>query len=274
LSIENLTFCYSKASAPVCKDFSLDLADGSIVAILGKNGTGKTTLLRLVAGLERPTTADGTGSNPNSSIEIFEGADQLVRTNSATWRECMTRHASLVFQQYADIVFEWQKVDKALQWVRSGQDHYYFNVVNLFPALTVPAAESKYWGELSGGQKQALALARGLLRDPDILLMDEPLSSIDTTLRYSVEESLVRIHATLRKKHAVVVLVTHDIDEAVFVANRILIVSGPPLRIVRDIPSGNTPLDRRDRTYRWSADFVQKRKEVFEAFTALSPSGL
>jgi len=267
-SAQNLTFRYPQATAAVCKDFSVVAADGALIAILGRNGTGKTTLLRLLAGLERPTAEDGAEGHPNSSMEVFEGSQRIVKTDQRTWRKCLTSHATLVFQQSTNVLFEWQTVDKAMQWVRPQQDDYYVNVVSLFPSLALPAGDSrdrKYWGQLSAGQKQALAVARGLLRDPDILLMDEPFASFDATLRLKFQESLVKSHSILGKKHRVMVLVTHNIDEAVFLANRILIVDGPPLRVVKDI-SCATPLVNRDSKYRCSAEFINAREAVLKEF--------
>jgi NitT/TauT family transport system ATP-binding protein len=270
-SVQHLTFRRANNPVLLCEDLSFEADDGSTIAILGRNGSGKTTLLRLLAGLERPTAVDGT-QNADSSVVISEGGKQLVKADARMWGDCLTGHASLVFQHYTDVVFEWQKVDKALEWVRPQKDDYFINVVSMFPALTLPAGEAKYWGQLSGGQKQALALARALLRDPDILLMDEPFASFDASLRHKVQEALVKTHAAQGKKHRALVLVTHDIDEAVFLAQKILIVDGPPLRIVHEIRN-TLPLALRDPTFRWSQQFVDIRKAVFEEFSKLPLPG-
>lgn len=266
LTARNLVFSYKERSAPILSDFAFTLGNGEVVALLGRNGCGKTTLLRLLAGLVGPTVDSST--DKKSIVEISGATGTTTPVDHSSWKEVLPRHVTMVFQDVGSVVFEWQTVEKALTWVRPQKDEFYATITACFSAISMPADFRTYWGQLSGGQKQAVALARGMLRNSDVLLLDEPFASVDASFRYALEEDLLKIRVAQGKAASSVLLVTHDIDEAVFLADRVVLVSGPPLSVVKEV-SVKTPTKERTRTFRISKEFVEKRNEVFSAFFEL-----
>jgi nitrate/nitrite transport system ATP-binding protein len=252
-------------------DFEIEVQDNNVLSIIGGNGSGKTTLLRVLAGLECPNLGLKSRDVPDAKLTVNykDKAGKLcdIPFDYSTWRGLRTR-ASLVFQQYDKVVFEWQTVDAALGWVHQQMDDHYCNIMALFPSLKLPhgeTSEQRYWGQLSGGQKQALALARALLSDPKILLLDEPFSAFDTALRLRFQEELMRKHEILGAHNRATVLVTHNVDEAIFLSNKIMIVRDSPPLDIEKIIHNNTPFEHRNKDFRSSNEFNRIRKEVYDA---------
>ncbi len=191
----------------IIENFSLDIRDGEFVTLLGPSGCGKTTLLRMIAGLE--TIDDG---------------DLLISGKKFNTIAPQKRKIAMVFQTYAlfphmtvreNILFG-LKIKKAsvatmtqkLQWV--------------LPLLDLIGLENRLPRELSGGQRQRIALARALVLDPDVLLLDEPLSNLDAALREMAMEELKRIHHQVGKT---IIYVTHNQVEAMTMSERIAIIN-------------------------------------------------
>jgi ABC-type nitrate/sulfonate/bicarbonate transport system ATPase subunit len=194
---------------PVLESINLDVAAGEFVALLGPSGCGKSTLLRLVSGLERPTSgsivADGAPIvRPDPSrILVFQDPTLFpwanVRANVATGLEAR----GVLKKQGA-------RVDEAL-------------------ALTELTAFAKaYPHQLSGGMAQRASLARALVNDPALLLLDEPLGKLDSLTRLTLQSELV---ALWRSKGFTAILVTHDVEEALLLASRVIVLSERPARI-------------------------------------------
>ena len=194
---------------------NLTVEDNDFITILGPSGCGKSTLLRIVAGLDRPTT----GRVKLDGQEVNQpGPDR-----------------GMVFQSYT--LFPWLTVRENIAFglrekrvpVAEQAD-----IVNRFIAqVGLKGFENHYPKQLSGGMQQRTALARALANDPKILLLDEPFGALDNQTRALMQELLLGIWEADRKT---VLFVTHDIDEAIFMANRVLVMTARPGRVKCDIP--------------------------------------
>ena len=224
LKIERLKkeFWKSRGAGPVVAidEFSLEVMEYEFVAIVGPSGCGKSTLLRIVAGLEKPTE----GSVLLDGKEITGPSPQR----------------GMFFQEYA--LFPWKTVRGNVEFGLKAQNvareernriiEEYLKLVGL------KGFEKHYPDEISGGMKQRCALARVLATDPAILLMDEPLAAVDAQTRLILQEDLLRIWGEdrHREKRKTVFYVTHNIDEAVLLADRVVVMSAHPGRIRQILP--------------------------------------
>jgi NitT/TauT family transport system ATP-binding protein len=219
-------------------DISVEVMDGEFICILGPSGCGKTTLLRIIAGLDHPTS--GTVRIDGTVID---------RPN---------RKLGMIFQDYS--LYPWRTVNEniafglELQGVAEGQRAA---IVRNYLALTgLSEFGTSYPYELSGGMRQRIAVVRALAVDPKVLLMDEPFGALDAQTRNKLQYDLLDIWGKTKKT---ILFVTHSVDEAVFLADRILVLTPRPGRIC-DV----TPVDRphpRDRT---SVEFAQIRRHVLD----------
>lgn len=191
-------------------DVSLSIADDEFVCLLGRSGCGKTTLLNMLAGFEKPTRGD----------IVVDGHPILGPGPDRT----------MVFQDYA--LFPWRTVAENIAYGlrRKGMDAAERKkIVDHYLQLTeLSAFRERYPRELSGGMRQRVALARALAVSPKLLLMDEPFAALDSFTREKLQTELIRIWQAERKA---VVFVTHSIDEAITLADRIVIMSPRPGRI-------------------------------------------
>jgi NitT/TauT family transport system ATP-binding protein len=223
------------------EDVSLEVYEGEFLCLLGPSGCGKTTLLNILAGFERPT----------SGSVLIDGAPV----------EKPHPRRITIFQEYA--LLPWRtvlgNVEFGLEMARVPKQQRRRKAKELLDLVGLTGAEGKMTWELSGGMRQRVAVARSLAVDPDVLFMDEPFGALDALTRIRMEEELVRIW--LQKKKTIV-FVTHDIDEAVYLADRIVVFTALPGRIREIIPaSAGRP---RDRT---GFDFVRLREKVFAALS-------
>jgi NitT/TauT family transport system ATP-binding protein len=191
-------------------DFTLDVYEGEFLSIVGPSGCGKSTLLRLIAGLGQQTTG---------TLEM-DGAP--IRRPSA--------ERGMAFQAYA--LFPWKTLKANVEFgprMRGVPVAKREEVVRHFIELVgLKGSENKYPHELSGGQQQRGALARLFANDPEVLLLDEPLAAVDAQTREVLQEELLKLWSAYRKT---VILVTHSIEEAVFVSDRIVVMTPRPGRI-------------------------------------------
>jgi len=185
----------------------LEVQDNDFICILGPSGCGKSTLLRIVAGLDRPTTG------------------RVLLDGQAAERPGPDR--GMVFQSYT--LFPWLTVkENILFGSRSNEG----KAVSLIEKTGLRGFENHYPKMLSGGMQQRTALARALANDPKILLLDEPFGALDNQTRALMQELLLGIWEADRKT---VLFVTHDIDEAIFMANRVAVMSARPGHIKSDV---------------------------------------
>jgi len=205
----------------VCDNLNLDIADGELVALLGPSGSGKTTLLRIIAGLEVP----------DSGSVLFHGED-------ATRADVREREVGFVFQHYAlfghmtifeNVAFGLRVKPRHL---RPDEATIRSKVMELLALVQLDAIAGRYPHQLSGGQRQRIALARALAVEPKMLLLDEPFGALDARVRKELRRWLRRLHDEV---HVTSVFVTHDQEEAMEVADRIVVMNlgrieqdGPP----------------------------------------------
>jgi iron(III) transport system ATP-binding protein len=207
LSIVGVTKSFGELS--VLSGVGLEVPEGSFTAILGPSGSGKTTLLRIIAGFERP-----------DSGEVFLG-DQVVDDAQRRFVPCERRKIGYVPQE--GTLFPHLNVGRNVAFGLSRQDRHGKRVDELLELVGLAGMARRYPHQLSGGQQQRVALARALAPDPEIVLLDEPFSSLDASLRASVR---AEVHDVLRLSGATTILVTHDQDEALSMADQVAILRG------------------------------------------------
>ncbi len=230
VSVEYITKFFGEIQ--VLSDVSFVAQEGQFVTIVGPSGCGKTTLLRIIDGLENPDYGQ---------VRIGE------RIVSGPAKEC-----AFVFQ--ADSLMPWRTVyDNAkLGMELRGLDiqEYKDRLMELLRLVGLAGFENHYPRQLSGGMRQRVNLARALAVDPDVLLMDEPFAALDAQTREIMQTELLRIWSTQRKT---VVFITHQLDEAVYLADRVLVMGRKPGVIADDI---DIPFDRpRELSLKRTEDF-------------------
>lgn len=252
-------FTKQQGTIPIFKNFNLEIQHGEFIVILGPNGIGKTTLLRHIAGLELPD---------EGKISFFLNDNNNIRYCSKLG-ETMSAVATLVFQDYNRSLFPWQTAKKALEWAYSGDETQKNDVVLHLMELmefTQNGLTDRLPYQMSGGQKQRVAIARALARKPHLLLMDEPFGSLDATWRYSFELELRKLWQTWRPRPTIL-FVTHDIEEAIFIGQKIIIFKDQPIQF----PCG--PIDislEENRTHdvKETPDFCRIRRQVRQILEA------
>jgi NitT/TauT family transport system ATP-binding protein len=219
------------------------VAVGELVSLVGPSGCGKTTLLRAIAGLLRPTS--GTITVHGQPVAGVPPAVAVVGQDySRTLLPWRTAHGNITFA----LTPQCRGRRECNQLARQALD-----AVGL-----PPAAARKHPWQLSGGMQQRVAIARALAARPRLLLMDEPFGALDAQTRADLEDLLLHV----RRAHGMtVLLVTHDIDEAVYLGNRVLVLSGSPSRLLADLRV-DLPAKRDQITTRQHPEFVRLRTEV------------
>lgn len=205
IELKNVTKQFGDVTA--VKNVSFSVRDGELLALLGPSGGGKTTVLRMIAGLEVPTTGD-----------------ILINGNRVNDLSVQQRNIGFVFQNYA--LFKNMNVFKNIafglkikKWKRGDRQSRIEELMSLFG---LDGLEKRYPHQLSGGQRQRVAIARALAPKPSVLLLDEPFGAVDAKIRQELREWLVTLHHDL---NVTTIFVTHDQEEAMEVANRIVIFS-------------------------------------------------
>lgn len=240
LSIQNVnkSFTVDGQKVDVLKDINLEVQEGEFIAIVGHSGCGKSTLLKIIAGLEKNDTGLVTvdGKEVNGP-----GMDR-----------------GMIFQEHR--LFPWMSIEKNVQLglkelsreektKLSGQ---YLELVKL------SEFKKAYPSQLSGGMSQRAAIARSLVSQPEVLLLDEPFGALDALTKIELQEELLKIR---ERFHNTMLMVTHDIEEAVYLADRIVVMSARPGRIkdVIKVELGTY----RDRG---GSDFAHYKKKIFDYF--------
>jgi molybdate transport system ATP-binding protein len=198
--------------APIALDAQLACAPGELLALVGPSGSGKTTVLRAIAGLLRPAAG-----------RVQVGADTWLDTASGRCLSARERRVGLVFQHYA-LFPHLSALDNVLEAVPPGAaDARRARARGLLERMRLAGLEDRLPRALSGGQQQRVALARALAREPRVLLLDEPFSAVDRATRERLYEQLAELRGELAMP---VVLVTHDLEEAALLADRMVILAG------------------------------------------------
>jgi NitT/TauT family transport system ATP-binding protein len=217
-------------------NLDLDVREGEFLTVLGPSGCGKSTLLNIIAGFEPPTAGEVT---LNDRPIDKPGADRGV-----------------VFQEYA--LFPWLTVlDNVCYGLREkhlSREQQVKRARIYLKAVGLDDFERRYPQELSGGMKQRVSLIRVLANDPKILLMDEPFAALDAQTRKDLQQELV---ALWQETHKTIFFITHNVEEAIYLGDRIVVMSARPGRITKIL---DVPLERpRDET---AADFNELRREA------------
>lgn len=222
IKVNNKNFHSKNGTVEVLSSIDFSIQEGEFVSIIGQSGCGKSTLLRIIAGLEKD----------------FDGSISFNRNNNPI---------SFIFQDLG--LFPWMTVRQNLQFTNATETEIEIALKN----VSLYDFRDSWLKELSGGMKQRLALARGLINKPKILLMDEPLRELDMITK---EKLQTEIKELLRKRDATTLLVTHDIEEAIFFSNRVIVLSEKP-SFVKKIFSVNINTDDRH-----SASFQNLKAEI------------
>lgn len=240
LSIQNVnkSFTVDGQKVDVLKDINLEVQEGEFIAIVGHSGCGKSTLLKIIAGLEKNDTGLVTvdGKEVNGP-----GMDR-----------------GMIFQEHR--LFPWMSIEKNVQLGLKGLSKEEKTKLSNQYLELVKLSEFKkaYPSQLSGGMSQRAAIARSLVSQPEVLLLDEPFGALDALTKIELQEELLKIR---ERFHNTMLMVTHDIEEAVYLADRIVVMSARPGRIkdVIKVELGTY----RDRG---GSDFAHYKKKIFDYF--------
>ncbi len=242
LEVKNLVKSYDDLL--VLDHVSFDVHEGEFLAVVGPSGCGKTTLLRIIAGLED-----------------YDEGEVLLKGEPI---EGPGPDRAMVFQEYA--VFPWKTVLENVMFapLMRGLDPEEAERIAKEYLKVVPGLEGfedEYPKKLSGGMRQRVAIARALAAEPEILLMDEPFAAVDAQTRNKMQEELLKIWKETEKT---ILLVTHNVEEAVFLADRVMVLSNRPAKVI-DIVDIDLPRPR-DRT---DPEFVRIRARILETLGTL-----
>jgi NitT/TauT family transport system ATP-binding protein len=210
------TYVKGEREVPACENISFSVDRGEFVCIVGPSGCGKTTLLKCVCHLLKPTTG-----------EVFINEKEI---------QGPPKEMILIFQDYSRSLFPWRTVLKNVLFVlekKSLSKEERIKIANsALASVYLNGFENHYPWELSGGMQQRVAIARAIAFNPAILLMDEPFASVDAQTRSDLEDTILEIWSRFSQT---ILLVTHDIEEAIYLADRVLVLSGRPSEIREEI---------------------------------------
>jgi ABC-type nitrate/sulfonate/bicarbonate transport system ATPase subunit len=240
IEVHNVTRIYRDTNGnPVyaLKEVNLDIHKGEFISIIGPSGCGKTTLLRLIAGLDRPEEGSLSINGKEISGPGYERGYIFQQAALFPWA---TVYDNVALGLKARKVFA-EKKEKVQEFI---------NMIGL------DGFEKSYPHELSGGMAQRAAIIRSLINEPEVLLLDEPFGALDAFKRVELQQQLAGIW---QKTGATMVMVTHDVDEAIALSGRIVIMTPRPGRIVHIVDVGINP--ERDRN---GDDFIALRRRILE----------
>lgn len=241
LELEHVSKSFAKVESDdvtnALHDITVTMESGEFISLVGPSGCGKSTILRLVAGLIHPTLGKVTVNG-----RVIDGPSP---------------ERGMVFQK--PTLFPWLTVEKNIAFSLEMQGTLRGNEEKVRRMLHVIGLENfkdDYPAQLSGGMAQRVALVRTLINQPDILLLDEPLGALDAFTRMNMQDEIL---AMWRSRRQLAVMVTHDVDEAIYMGSRVLVMAASPGRIKADIPIG-LPSPR----VRSSDAFIEYRKQIMD----------
>lgn len=242
ISISNVNRIYKDSDGnrvEALKDVDLEIKPGEFISIIGPSGCGKTTLLRLIAGLDKPQTG-----------QLFIDGAEITGADPSR---------GYVFQQGS--LFPWLSVRNNIAYGLRARNVYKSkkeNIENYIELVGLKGFEKSYPHQISGGMAQRVAIARALINEPKALLLDEPMGALDSFTRADLQDKLLELW---KKDGTTMVLVTHDIDEAIYLSDRIVIMTPRPGKISKII---DVNLSRPRQ--RGSASFLEMRRQILEFF--------
>ena len=235
LEVKDLAFHYERE--PLIEGLSFGVEEGEFVSILGPSGCGKSTVLNLLAGILRPEAG-----------EIFlDGAP--VRGMSPR----------LAYMPQNDLLFPWKTIMQNVclhARLHGREDEARSRAKALFPRFGLAGCEDAWPGALSGGMRQRAAFLRTALCDAELLLLDEPFGALDVITRGEMQDWLIDMRGSLGRT---CLLVTHDIDEAIYLSDRVLVLNGRPARICRSLR-----VEARERSRDWLYEQKDLRRQLYE----------
>lgn len=235
----NRTYKDEDTLVNVLSDVNLTVKKGELVSIIGLSGCGKTTLLRLIAGLDKP-----------QSGELLLNGERITKPSPSR---------GYVFQKEG--LFQWLTVEQNIAFGLKARRVYRENkskVKEFISLIGLDGFEKSYPHQISGGMAQRVAIARALINDPDLLLLDEPMGALDSFTRADIQDKLLEIK---KKENVTMILVTHDIDEAIYLSDRIIIMTPRPGRI-SEVLNVSFPHPR----HRGGVEFLTTRRNILEKF--------
>ena len=237
-----MVFGVGESRHTVFEDISFEVELGSFLCIVGSSGCGKTTLLRQIAGLQKPT----------SGSVIFNG-EPVVRP---------TQDKAIVFQDYSKALLPWRTVESnvalSLEVAGISSREIKGQVDELLSKMGLLSAAKKYPAQLSGGMQQRVQIARSLAQRPKIILMDEPFGALDAITRQTLQDELQTL---ARERTMTVVFITHDLEEALYLGDTVIVLASNPGRIVKQIDV-DLERPRRQLQTRENPTFLRLRHEL------------
>ena len=239
LKLENISKSFAKVEndqvTHALDQINLQMESGEFISLVGPSGCGKSTVLRLVAGLIQPTLG-----------KVTVNGEEVTRPSP---------ERGMVFQK--PTLFPWLTVEKNISFSLKLQGKLKGNEEKVERMLKIIGLESfrnDYPGQLSGGMAQRVSLVRSLINEPDILLLDEPLGALDAFTRMNMQDEILKVW---QEKKQLALMVTHDVDEAIYMGTRVIVMDAHPGRVVSDIK-----IDQANPRERSSQTFVACRNEI------------
>ena len=248
IEIQDVEQTFKTKKGPFCalQGIHLTVAKGEFVALIGHSGCGTSTLLNLSAGLTTPT--EGTLLCANREIS-GPGPERAVVFQNHSLLPWLTVYENVRMA-----------VDKVFSGVKSSKERHEWTMHKLDLVHMVHAAERRP-GEISGGMKQRVGIARALAMEPKILLLDEPFGALDALTRAHLQDSVMQIHATLKNT---MIMITHDVDEAVLLSDRIIMMTNGPSATIGEILSVNLARPRNRLELVSAPAYIKAREQVLK----------
>lgn len=229
----------------VFEDVHFEIERGEFVCIIGHSGCGKTTILNVLAGLEKPTAGDAFIDGREISGPSL---DRGVVFQSHALMPWLTVKGNIAFA----VKSKWP------EWSKSQVDEHVQKFIDL---VHLQGSENKKPSQLSGGMKQRVGIARAFAIQPKMLLLDEPFGALDALTRGSIQDELLEI---VQQTHQTVFMITHDVDEAILLADKIFLMSNGPKAVIAEIVENTMPRDRTRTTMHHDPQFYSIRNHLID----------